>query len=357
MRLPNGYGSVVKMKGNRRRPYAVRKTIEWKYDQAKKANVQKFITIGYATTRAEGLQMLADFNSNPYDIRNIKLTFNDVYEKWSSKKYLTISESNIKSYKAAFNTCNNLHNKIFKDIKLCDLQNVIDTCGKNYPSLKKIKVLFDQLYNYSLKYEIVSKDYSKYVDIIQYKDRNPNKYDRNKFSKEEINKIWSMCDDKYYQIILMLIYNGARVSEFLNLKKENVHLREQYFEVISSKTENGIRKVPIPDLLLPYYTEWYYSNPDCEFLFHNNNGKHFLYRNYYDSYYMPLIEQLGMNHTPHCCRHTCISLMAEAGIKDTSIKKIVGHSGAMTLTEKVYTHLDIKILVNAINLICKLPIT
>jgi hypothetical protein len=31
------------------------------------------------------------------------------------------------------------------------------------------------------------------------------------------------------------------------------------------------------------------------------------------------------------------------------IKMIVGHSGAMTLTEKVYTHFDMKELVDAIN--------
>ena len=29
---------------------------------------------------------------------------------------------------------------------LADLQFVIDDCGKNYPTLKKIKVLFNQLY-------------------------------------------------------------------------------------------------------------------------------------------------------------------------------------------------------------------
>ena len=45
----------------------------------------------------------------------------------------------------------------------------------------------------------------------------------------------------------MLIYNGCRISEFLDLKKENVHLEEQYFDVIASKTENGLRKVPIAD--------------------------------------------------------------------------------------------------------------
>ena len=63
----------------------------------------------------------------------------------------------------------------------------------------------------------------------------------------------------------------------------------------------------------------------------------------------PLMEQLGINRTPHCCRHTCISMLAEAGINQTIIKKIAGHSGAMTLTEKVYTHFDIKELVDAIN--------
>lgn len=68
-----------------------------------------------------------------------------------------------------------------------------------------------------------------------------------------------------------------------------------------------------------------------------------------DSYFKPLMEQLGINRTPHCCRHTCISMLAEAGINQTIIKKIVGHSGAMTLTEKVYTHFDIKELVDAIN--------
>lgn len=60
-------------------------------------------------------------------------------------------------------------------------------------------------------------------------------------------------DDRYYQVILMLLYDGVRISELLDLKKENIHLDEQYFDVIDSKTENGIRKVPIADKVLPFY--------------------------------------------------------------------------------------------------------
>lgn len=348
-KLPNGYGSVVKLSGNRRKPYLVRKTNGWHYDKEKDKQIQDFIIVGYAATKAEGLQMLAEYNNNPFDTKAAKMTFDDVYEEWSKRKFPTVSDSNVKGYTAAYKTCGTLYNKVFKDLKLVDLQNVIDTCGKNFPTLKKIKVLFNQLYDYALKNDICNKDYSSYVDVIQYKDRNPNKFDRNKFSQDEINLIWEQKDDKYYQIVLMLLYNGVRISELLDLKKENVHLGEQYFDVICSKTDNGIRKVPIADKVLPFYQSWYDSAPDCEYLLHTEDEKHFKYRNYYDSYFQPLMEQLKISRTPHCCRHTCISLLAESGVSQTIIKMIVGHSGAMTLTEKVYTHFDMKELVNAIN--------
>ena len=282
------------------------------------------------------------------------MTFSNVYDEWTKRKFPTISESNVKGYTASYKTCESLYNKVFKDIKLVDLQTVIDTCGKNYPTLRKIKVLFNQLYDYALKNDICNKDYSSYVDVVQYKDRNPNKYDRNKFEKNEIDLLWEQKEDKYYQIVLMLIYSGVRISELLDLKKENVHLDEQYFDVICSKTEklSGrhfiLKEVP-KTLVLPYYKTWYESCPECEYLLHTENGKHFKYRNYYDCYFKSLMEQLNINRTPHCCRHTCISMLAEAGINQTIIKKIVGHSGAMTLTEKVYTHFDIKELVDAIN--------
>ena len=349
MKLPNGYGSVVKLSGKRRHPWMVRKTIGYHIDPIKQKAVNDYMVIGFTAARTEGLQLLAEFNKSPYDVNAAKITFSEVYEKWSKEKFPTISESNVKGYSASYKACSYLYNKKFKDIKLADLQAVIDTCGKNYPTLKKIKILFNQLYDFALKNDICGKDYSTFVDIAKYKDRNPKKHDRNKFEKEEVARVWSMQEDKYYQIILMLLYNGTRISEFLSLKKANVHLDEQYFDILSSKTENGIRKVPIADKLLPFYKAWYGSHPECEYLLHTEDGRPFTYRNYYDSYYTPLMEQIGIDRSPHCCRHTCISMLSEAGVQDTTIKKIVGHSGAMTLTEKVYTHLDVQVLVDAIN--------
>lgn len=348
MKLPNGYGTVKKMSGKRRRPYVVKKTVGWHYDEVKDKMIQDQMTIGYAATRAEGLQMLAEYNNNPFDLKASKVTFQEVYERWSKEKYPTISHSNVKGYEASYKVCGSLNNKVFRDMKLVDLQTVVDTCGKNYPTLKKLKSLFSQLYEYAMKNDICSKDYSEFVDIVKYKDKNPDKRDHNKFTKEEIERLWTLAEDPHYQIVLMLIYNGCRISEFLDLKKEDVHLDEQYFDVIASKTENGLRKVPIADKLLPFYKAWF-DGSECEYLLHTPDQKHFDYRNYYDSYFTPLMEQLGFDHKPHDTRHTCISKLTEAHVDQTMIKMIVGHSGAMTLTERVYTHLDIETLVEAIN--------
>lgn len=292
--------------------------------------------------------MLAEYNKNPFDVSAAKITFQEVYEKWSASKFQTISDSNIKGYNASYKLCGTLYNKVFKEIKLVDLQYVVDTCGKNYPTLRKLKVLFGQMYDYAMKNELCNKDYSEFVDILKFKDRNPNKMDRNKFNKKEIERLWEQKDDKYYQIVLMLIYTGVRISELHNLKKENVHLNERYFDVLASKTENGIRKVPIADKVLPFFRFWY-NDTKSEYLLHTENGEQFKYRTYYDSYFLPLMNNLGLSQTPHCCRHTCISMLAEAKVDQTTIKKIVGHSGAMTLTERIYTHLDIEELINAIN--------
>ena len=145
----------------------------------------------------------------------------------------------------------------------------------------------------------------------------------------------------------MLIYTGCRIGELLDLKKENVNLEERYFKIVASKTAAGIRTAPISEKVYPFFEYWYNLN-DCEYLLSTPEGEHFKYRNYYDSYWSPLIETLGMKHRPHDTRHTCISMLTVAGVSDKVIKKIVGHKG-QSVTEVVYTHFEIEELIDAIN--------
>ena len=185
MRLPNGYGTVYKLSGNRRKPFMVRKTIGWS-DEGK----QLYKTIGYYETRKLALAALADYNANPYDIDASSITFSELFTKWSEEKYIDISKSAINGYNAAYDTSKELHDLRFIDIKANHLQNVINTCGKGYGTQRKIKSLYNQLYKYAMKNDVVQKDYSNYVELGKKIDS----IKRVPFSEKEIKRLFKVVD-------------------------------------------------------------------------------------------------------------------------------------------------------------------
>ncbi|MDR0947907.1 MAG: site-specific integrase [Lachnospiraceae bacterium] len=348
MKLPNGFGTVYKLSGNRRNPYVAKRTKGWEIDPATGKAKQLYDVVGYYPTRKEALTSLAEFNANPYDVNAAKVTFYDVYDRWSSEHFPTVSNSNVQGYKAVWALCDKISNMKFADIKLDHLQMIVDTSGKNYPTLRKLKVLFGLMYKYAVIHEIIPKERNmvEYVNINN--AGNPNAFNRKPFSKAEVKRLWEVKDANiYYTVVLMLIYSGCRISELLDLKKCDINLPERYFKVVEAKTASGIRTAPIAEKIYPFFEYWYNLN-DCEYLLSTSESKHFIYRNYYDSYWKPLIDTLGMTHRPHDTRHTCISMLTVAGVSDKVIKKIVGHKGN-GVTEIVYTHFEIEELVDAIN--------
>lgn len=347
MKLPNGYGSISKLSGNRRKPYRVRKTDGWEIIDGKVK--QKFINIGCFETKSLALQALANYNNNPYDLHYDTITFEEVYDKWSDEYFEKISDKGAKDYAAAYKLCDRIYRTKIQEIKLDHLQRVVDESGKNTPTLRKLKVLFGLMYDYAVKHEIVNKDKRdmiKYVDIS--KPGNPNAFDRKPFTKKEVEKLWKVADsNEYISTVLMLIYSGVRISEMLDLKKTEVNLEERWFKVLESKTEAGIRTVPIAEKVLPFFEYWMKKN-DCEYLLSTPEGEHFEYRNYYDSYWKPLMEELNFKHTPHSTRYTCISFLTAVGVDERIVQKIVGHKG-QNVTRQVYTHLEIQELIDAID--------
>ena len=221
MKLPNGFGSVYKLSGNRRNPYVAKKTKGWDIDPKTGKVKQLYITVGYYPTRKEALTALAEFNANPYDVNAAKVTFADVYDRWSDEHYPTVSESNVKGYKASWKLCDKIASMRFVDVKLDHLQMVVDESGKNTPTLKKLKIMLGLMYKYAVIHEIIPKERNM-VEYLNIKNAgNPNALNREPFSKSEVSRIWDAKESNpYYTVILMLIYSGCRISELLDLKKE-----------------------------------------------------------------------------------------------------------------------------------------
>lgn len=334
MRNPNGFGSVYKLPGNRRKPWTARVTV---------AHIEAHYSyryLGYYRTQAEALMALAEYNRNPYDTSEI--TFGDVFSRFIEAQKPRIAPATYRSYITVYNNTKPLHDKPIAQLRLPTLQLFMDTCGKSFPAIRQIKTALVTLYEYALRYEYVKCNYAKMIDIEKlrngYKTR-----EKCVFTPDEIRMLWSIKEtDETAEILLFMIYTGLRVSEMLRLEMKDVDVDKKCFYVRKSKTAAGVRTVPIADCILDIVK----SREGNEYLYSHRVVVEHLERKVLPK----LMKQLGMSHTFHETRHTFISMMAEAGIDERITKSIVGHAGG-SLTESVYTHISIQPMLDAVNML------
>ena len=134
MRNPNGYGTVAKLSGQRRRPYIVKKTIGWN-----DKGYPVYDIIGYAATREEGLSILSEYNRDPWDVNQSKITLQQLFDLWKEKRAPKLGSSNRATLCSAYNYCAIYANKPYKSIKAFQMQEVIDNCEKSYSMQSIIK--------------------------------------------------------------------------------------------------------------------------------------------------------------------------------------------------------------------------
>lgn len=338
MKHPNGYGSVFKLSGNRRKPWAVRITAGWS-----DAGKQKYEYLDYFESRQKAMIALADYNNNPYDLSSGKITFNEMYERFKKERFPKMSKSSQSGYTMAYNRSKNLHNMKFIDIRKSHMQTVIDNCDKSRGTKKKIKVLFNQLYKHALENDLTHKDYSRFVEL----PKNDKESTRNPFTLDEIQLLWNNIDRlDHIDTVLIMIYTGLRPGELVLIENEKVKLEERYLRG-GFKTDAGTnRVVPIHKKIHKLIENRIDSKR--KYLIRNFEGNQLSYYVYYHEMFKKIMKQLELNHRPHDCRHTFATLMDNAGANKISIRRIMGHAGK-DITDRVYTHKDIEQLLIAID--------
>ncbi len=346
MKLPNGFGSIEKLSGTRRKPFRVRKTIGWD-DNGKQ--IKK--TLGYYETRTIALQELALYNENPYDIDVRTITVEKLHEKWQDEKYPKIAVKTRQVYNMCWNYCQDIKDEPFVSIKTNHLQAIVDGMGNKWSAKKAFKIMWHQLYDYAIKNDMNVRKYSEYIDI----GKKTTKLVRIPFEEEEIDKLWKNIDRmEFIDTILILIYTGMRVGELFDIKLENVHMQEKYM-IGGSKTEAGKdRIIPFHNRIVPLIQKYYDKavENNCKYLITNSLGRKMQYSNYRREKWDKMMEQLEFNkeHKPHDTRHTFSTRMDRTKANKLCIKRIMGHAST-DITDKVYTHKDIEDLLEAVNMV------
>lgn len=346
-KLPNGYGTIYKMTGKRRNPFRAVVTDKWIIDPVTNRKKQLRTTLGYYSTREEAMIALANYNENPYDIKAESITFAEVYEKWSSEYFPTLSNpSSARTVKAAYAYCNGLYDMRMKDIRVSHLEGTILNADVGDSTKSRIKSLFNMIYRYSLSHDIVEKDYAS----VMFASSNPIKAGRKKdiipFTSDELLLLWKNKESiPFADMVLIGIYSGWRPQELSILKFEDIDLEAGTMKG-GLKTDAGKNRiVPIHSIIKPLLEKRMQeaTTLHSEYLFNDTTSQTGVEMTYdkYRKRFQKVMDRLKLKHTPHETRHTFITKAKECNVDEYILKLIVGHA-IEDITEKVYTHRTIE---------------
>lgn len=373
MRNPNGYGGVVKLSGNRRKPYMAyltsmesegtiiqqedKRLLEERLDTLRRTSdedvmwemARKIIStthedpkaylleiceqsaskgiykakqikhpLGYFATRKEANICLAEYNKGRVDIDSIEMTFRQAYEgAYKASNIAEKSQSLKYQWSQSFDKCEEIADKTLRKITLADLQKIMDRYdGTSTSTQSALLGVIKRTMSYGMQHDAIAKDYSQFLSVGKVKEAR----DKNPYTREEIARLWQIADaDK-----LIMIYTGLRVGEYVALTKEDINLEERIISVHGTKTKNAERLVPIHKDIIPLLKTWRRTMSRRQ-----------------------IQAAFGDGHTAHDCRHTFVTYTY--GINEALRKFIVGHSGG--LTQDTYTHPEVlkKELVDAID--------
>ena len=329
MRRGNGDGSIYKLSGKRRRPWAVRVTTGWTLE-----GKQMYKYVGYYRTKTEAKDALMDYLTNPYDLSNKNIKLMDVFKEWYENTDL--AEKTKKNYKSAFNKAVSIHRLPMRDIKAGHLE---DTMEEMSDYMKRVfKNCMNQLYIHAMKYEIVDKNIIELVTVkdVKIEERIP-------FTPEEIKKLKGF-NHPLNDTAIILLYTGLRISELLEIETKNVFPDEKYL-IAGKKTKVGTNRIiPIHDEILPLVIARYQQGN--KYLITRENKK-IPYRSYRQIYWDKMCSAIGADNTPHDTRHTFATAADRCNMDRVALKRIIGHS-LKDVTEH-YTHKNIDELLTEIN--------
>lgn len=286
-------------------------------------------------TKKEALTALVSLNANGTQNEYAAMTFADVWDVVLPA--LDLSPGKLQEYKRAWKRLGPLHLVKIADQRTADLQRAIDAVPGGYHTKKAAKNVLGHIYHYALVNDIVAKNYLSFVVLPA-----AAKPLEDAFTDEELAVVWDYVrTDEEARWIIIMAYCGLRPGELRQIKKSDIHLKEQYM-IGGIKTEEGRnRTIPLADRLLPVIQRQIACSASFQLLV--SCGSKLFYERYH-----AFLSRIGIRYLPpRFCRHTFATRSAEAEIAPAIIQSIMGHKKYQTTLG--YTHIRTDKKVESVN--------
>jgi integrase len=167
-------------------------------------------------------------------------------------------------------------------------------------------------------------------------------------TQEECRALINGCDAHARPIVVMALNTGMRKGEILNLKWENIDLKNNFILLNQDQTKNGERKeIPINNTLKEAL-KGITRRLDIPYVFYNPKTDK-PYDNIVKSFYTAMKRAGIKDFRFHDLRHTFASQLVMAGVDLTTVRELLGHK-TLTMTLR-YSHLAPSHKVNAVNIL------
>lgn len=355
-RLPNGFGQITEMKNhNLRKPFRVMITTGKTEDG--RPIVKSLQPIAYFSTYNEAYEALVEYNRHPYDLKE-SITMNELYNKWLSNYSKNIkTESSMRSIESAWAYCKPIYEYQVVTIRPKIIRNLMDTAsrdinGETRPASARtkvnIKTLLNRMFNFAVEYELIEENFISNFEIDKDTklELTETKNEHMAFTQSELEKLISNSSlDNIVRMIVIQTYTGLRPQELLNIKIEDINLKDMAI-IGGLKTPAGKNRiVPIHTKISPLLFDQIKMSKQLgsDYLCPSTiNPKNKMSYKAYSYGFKRICKELGLDqeHRPHDPRKTFITRAKEAGVDEYAIKRIVGHK-ISDITEAVYTERSI----------------
>ena len=337
MKRANGTGSVVKLPGSRRRPWAVKIPYHTQRGRVR----QRYLSYHERASEAQAaLDEWCRTHTAP-ETEVSGYTLQQVYDLWSAREYPRLGKSSVMSHKAAWNRVSVLASKKMRRITIDDLQGIIDQDerdGLSQSSINNDKLLMAALFRCAMERDIILKDYSQFVRLPSV----GTKYEKGVLTDLQLKQLEQLADagNLWAGSVLILCYTGFRITELLTLTRFSYHTDGDYLQGGVKTAAGRDRIIPVHPKIKPYLSAWLSRGGD--YIICKENGAP-VRAPVYRAQFRELMEQIGVaGATPHWCRHTFATRLHQAGADELAIKRMMGHSDK-DITEH-YTHVDLDYL-------------
>lgn len=300
-------------------------------------------------------------------------TFQEVYKLWINQYENTVEESTFNK------TINYFKNHILPalgkykiekiNVGLC--QNIVNEWFKNYSEYRIFKSYAARIFDFAIKHDFIQNNPMKLVEVPRKIDVPTDEENENFYTKEELIHFLNCAKDygnyQAFTFFRLLAFSGSRKSELLALTWNDIDFTKNEIRINkalargknsrlyikTTKTKKSTRTIKMDVNTMTILDEWKKRQKHDYFKLGYNTLKP--NQLIFSSRKNELLQTSGVNQwmnqiigkyslkkiTVHGWRHTCASLLFEAGSSLKEVQDRLGHNDVKT-TMDIYTHVTEK---------------